>query len=86
MSEEFDNRGQISLWKNTTDNPNAPAAKGHFIAHRDIRSGEQISVKLWKNQSGNQNAPVMRGKIEDKYVKDGFTDAPAVADSDDIPF
>ena len=86
MSEQFDNRGQISLWKNETDNPKAPTAKGHFIAHRDIRSGEQVDVSLWRNQSDNPNAPVMKGKIQDKFVKDGFTDAPPVAASEDIPF
>tara|TARA_R100001244_G_C5079852_1_gene113606 strand:- start:243 stop:503 length:261 start_codon:yes stop_codon:yes gene_type:complete len=86
MSEEFDNRGQISLWKNTTDNPKAPSAKGHFFAHRDIKEGEQIEVSLWRNQSDNQNAPVMKGKIQDKYVKE-TSDQPFVADSsEDIPF
>ena len=86
MSEEFSNLGQISLWKNETGNPKAPAAKGHFIAHRDIRSGEQVDVSLWRNQSDNPNAPVMKGKIQDKYVKE-TSDQPFVADSsEDIPF
>ena len=87
MSEQYDNRGKISLWKNTTDNPSAPVAKGHFVAHRDIKEGEQIEVSLWKESNQNPNAPVMKGKIQDKFVKDGFTDAPPpVASSEDIPF
>lgn len=86
MSEQYDNRGKIALWKNTTDNSSAPVAKGHFYAHRDIKVNEQIYVSLWKESSQNSNAPVMKGKIQDKFVKDGFTDAPAVADESDIPF
>ena len=86
MSEQYDNRGKIALWKNTTDNSSAPAAKGHFYAHRDIKEGEKIDVSLWKKSSQNANAPVMKGKIQDKFVKD----APAVdgftADESDIPF
>ena len=87
MSEQYDNRGKIALWKNTTDNSSAPVAKGHFYAHRDIKEGEKIDVSLWKESSQNANAPVMKGKIQDKFVKDGFTNAPpAVAASEDIPF
>ena len=85
---EYDNRGQIALWKfvSPTNNADAPAATGHFYAHRDIKEGEKIDVSLWKESSQNPNAPVMKGKIQDKYVKDGFTDAPAVADESGIPF
>lgn len=87
MSEQYDNRGKIALWKNTTSNSSAPVAKGHFYAHRDIKENEQIEVSLWKESSQNANAPVMKGKIQDKYVKDGFTDAPAgAANEEDIPF
>ena len=88
MSEQYDNRGKIALWKHVspTNNPDAPVAKGHFYAHRDIKEGEKIDVSLWKESSSNPDAPVMKGKIQDKYVKDGFTDAPPVAASEDIPF
>lgn len=88
MTEQYDNRGKIALWKNLnpSNNRSAPVAKGHFYAHRDIAEGERIDVSLWKESSQNANAPVMKGKIQDKYVKDGFTDAPAVADESDIPF
>jgi hypothetical protein len=87
MSEQHDNRGQISLWKNETDNPKAPAARGSFYAHRDIKEGEQVDVALWKNQSDNPNAPVMKGKIQDKYVRQETSDQPFVADSsEEIPF
>ena len=62
---EYDNAGQIALWKNDSDHEKAPQAKGHFFAHRDIKSGEKIEVALWRNQSDNQNAPMMKGKISD---------------------
>jgi hypothetical protein len=75
------------LWKNTSNNQSAPAAKGHFYAHRDIKEGEQIEVSLWKENSQNPNAPVMKGRIQDKFVKQGGSDQPFVADSsEDIPF
>ena len=86
MSEQFDNRGQISLWKNETGNPKAPAAKGNFYAHRDIKEGEEIDVSLWRNQSDNEEAPVMKGKIQDKFVKQEPADQPFVDSSEDIPF
>jgi len=86
MSEQYDNRGKIALWKNTSDNSSAPVAKGHFYAHRDIKEGEQIDVALWKESSQNSNAPVMKGKIQDKYVKE-TSDQPFVANSsEEIPF
>tara|TARA_R110002012_G_scaffold122358_2_gene272363 strand:+ start:157 stop:465 length:309 start_codon:yes stop_codon:yes gene_type:complete len=86
MTEQYDDRGKIALWRNTTGNPNAPVAKGHFYAHRDIKEGEKIDVSLWKESSQNANAPVMKGEIQDKFVKDGFADAPPAEDNEDIPF
>lgn len=66
MSEQYDNRGSVALWKPTTDNPKAPAAKGTVVAHRDIREGEEVEIALWRFQSDNPNAPLMKGKISDK--------------------
>ena len=83
---DFNNTSKIALWKNTSDNSSAPVLKGSFYAHRDIKEGEQIDVSLWKESSSNPNAPVMKGKIQDKYVKDGFTDAPPAEVNEDIPF
>ena len=87
MSEQYDNRGKIALWKfvSPTNNPKAPAATGHFYAHRDIKEGEKIDVSLWKESSQNANAPVMKGRIQDKYVTDGFRGAAPVAESEEIP-
>jgi hypothetical protein len=88
---EYDNRGQISLWGKKPDaSENAPVAKGHFFAHRDIKEGEQIEVALWKNDNDNPNAPKMKGKVSDKYQAGEA--APAAAPTtpvdydDDIPF
>ena len=87
---EYDNAGQIALWKNKTDNDKAPAAKGHFFAHRDIKAGEKIEVAMWKNPSDNENAPVMKGKVSDGQAAPtgGAAQTPSAEpfDDDDIPF
>jgi len=90
---DYDNKGQVALWKNKTDNEKAPNAKGHFFAHRDIKEGEKVDLALWKNVSDNDNAPVMKGKISDEMQKSvGSSDsakrqpAPAEDFDDDIPF
>ncbi|MDB4312020.1 hypothetical protein N9937_01190 [bacterium] len=92
---EYDNRGQVSLWKPDTTNPKAPAASGTVIAHRDIKEGEVLSIALWKNDSAHPNAPLMKGKISDKREAqdaqphvEGFRETPPADDfvSDDIPF
>ncbi len=84
---QYDNRGQVSLWKPQSDNPKAPAARGTIIAHRDIREGEEIEIALWRNQSDNPRAPLMKGKISDRREQPATTPSPAAADfDDDIPF
>jgi len=88
---EYDNKGQIALWGKRDDaSPNAPVAKGHFFAHRDIKAGEQIDVALWtaENPNNNPNAPRMKGKISDKYeAGQPSQPAPSFAPvDDDIPF
>lgn len=85
---EYDNRGQVALWKPKSDNPQAPAAKGTVVAHRDIREGETLEIALWRNESDNPNAPLMKGKISDKRTVDTVQrrpEPPQQAD-DPIPF
>lgn len=90
---EYDNRGQVSLWKPQSDHPKAPAARGLVIAHRDIKEGEELEIALWRNTSDHPKAPLMRGKISDKYQADapqsGSPSSPQAASNDfddDIPF
>lgn len=85
---DYDNRGQISLWKNESTNQSAPQAKGTFIAHRNIKEGEEIQVALWRERNSNPNAPMMRGKISDKYQPGQQSSSPPPPDNfdDDIPF
>ena len=71
---EYDNKGQVALWKGKSDNEKAPALKGTAIAHRDIKQGETVDISLWKNETDNPNAPVLKGKMADKYVKAKQTD------------
>lgn len=88
---DYDNRGQVSLWKPDSDNPKAPAYRGVVVAHRDIREGEELELALWPNRSDNPKAPKVTGKLSDKYQPEQRqeTSAPAAADDefdDEIPF
>ena len=84
---DFDNRGQVALWKNQSDNERAPVLRGTLIAHRNIREGEEIEVALWKNPSDNERAPVLKGKASDKYEKPAEAKPePAPETFDDLPF
>jgi len=65
---QYDNRGQVSLWKPRTNNPKGPAARGTVIAHRDIKEGEELDIALWRNDSDNPNAPLMKGKMSDRLA------------------
>ncbi len=86
MTQQYDNKGQISLWNNQKTNERAPDMKGSFFAHRDISAGEKIDVSIWNNMTDNAKAPVLKGKISDVYMKP--EGAPAVAQpvDDNIPF
>lgn len=66
---DYDNRGQVALWKNESDNPKAPVLRGTVIAHRDIREGEEVEVSLWRNESTNPKAPRLKGKIQDRQER-----------------
>ena len=86
MSEQYDNRGKVAVWKNQSENPSAPILRGSIYAHRDIKEGEEIEVSLWKNDSQSQKAPVLTGKIQDKFVKDQQTSSVPLSEEEDIPF
>lgn len=92
----YDNRGQVSLWKNQSENEKAPILKGTFIAHRDIREGEEVEIALWRNDSDNPKAPRLKGKGSDRQqaptpppgVPQGYEGVSPTDDDfdDDIPF
>jgi hypothetical protein len=81
---DYDNRGQVSLWKPQSDNPKAPAARGTIVAHRDIREGEEIEIALWRNQSDNPRAPLMKGKISDRRDAQQPATTPSASGGDDL--
>ena len=83
---EFDNRGKVSLWKNDSENPKAPAYKGTAVAHRDIREGEVLDLALWKNDSDNPRAPQVTGKLSDKQAKQAEAAKPDAPFDDALPF
>lgn len=83
----YDNRGNVSLWKSTSENPKAPNARGTVIAHRDIKEGEELEIALWRNDSDNPRAPVMKGKISDKRERHSEPASSGEGEfDDDIPF
>ncbi len=81
---EYDNRGQAQLWSNkegVQKNEKAPRWKGTFVAHRDIKEGEEVDIAMWANDSDNPRAPVMKGKISDRQDRQSEND-----DGGPIPF
>lgn len=82
---EYDNKGQVAMWKSNSNNERAPALRGTAVAHRDIKAGEVLDIAVWKTDSENERAPVLKGKMSDPYVKDGGASQPTFRPSD-IPF
>jgi len=87
MTQQYDNKGQIALWRNEKTNEKAPDFKGSFFAHRDIKAGEKIEAALWNNLTDNASAPVLKGRTQDIRSKkdDGISPVAQPVD-DSIPF
>jgi hypothetical protein len=88
---DYDNRGQVALWNNASDNPKAPILRGTFIAHKDISEGEEVEIALWRNESDNPKAPTLKGEGKDKRERQSEPPGrlPGGEDEDwgsDIPF
>ena len=86
---DFDNLGQVALWKQENDNPKAPVLKGSVIAHRNIKAGEALDIALWRNESGNSRAPTLKGKVSDKRATHERRAEPAKQEEDfddSLPF
>ena len=88
MSEQYDNRGKVAIWKhlNQSNNLSAPILKGTIYAHRDIKEGERLDISLWRSESSSNNAPVLTGKIQDKFVKEPQVSSFPLGDDEDLPF
>jgi len=59
--------GDVSIFRNVTDNDRAPTMKGYAIAHRDIRAGEKLDLAVWKQTPKNGGDAFFSGKISDPY-------------------
>ena len=81
---EYDNRGTVSLWKNTKEGPKQPYVDGNLVAHRDIKEGETIRMALWVQKGAASNQPVLKGKISDPLQYNG--EHPSDLTSEEIPF
>ena len=64
-----DKPGTGATWKNESTNPQAPAYKGHFFAHRDIKEGEKIDLALFANDSQNERAPAYNVRVQNPWVQ-----------------
>lgn len=90
----YDNSGQIGVWKNTDKKSDkSPDYTGHFEADRDIRKGEKIYFGLWKNEAGGDKRPVLKGKLDkprDNNARQATRQSPppqkAQDFDDDLPF
>ena len=80
MSQQYDNRGKVSLWKNDRQGDTQPVLTGKVVAHRDLKEGETLDIALWKREDAAGNQPIMTGKISDIYK------STQGADDDDLPF
>ena len=81
---EYDNRGRVSLWKNTKGGPTQPYVDGILVAHRDIKEGETIRMALWVQKGAAGNQPVLKGQISDPQQYNGEQSSDLT--SEDIPF
>lgn len=85
---EFDNRGRVSLWKNTKQGDRQPYVDGNLVAHRDIKEGETIRMALWVQKGAAGNQPVLKGQISDPLQHNGenTSDLESSVSEEEIPF
>ena len=78
--------GSASLWRNESGNPQAPVLKGNFVAHRDIKEGEEVEIAYWSNkQPKSDKSPHFTGRTSDKW-QPPQKEVPGPALDDEIPF
>ena len=85
---EYDNRGRVSLWKNTKEGDRQPYVDGNLVAHRDIKEGETIRMALWVQKGAASNQPVLKGQISDPLQHNGekASDLQSSVSEEEIPF
>ena len=85
---EYDNRGRVSLWKNTKEGDRQPYVDGNLVAHRDIKEGETMRTALWVQKGAASNQPVLKGQISDPLQHNGenTSDLQSSVSEEEIPF
>lgn len=93
MSQQYDNKGQVSFWKNENYSPSnkQPQWRGTFIVGEDFVAGDTVEISLWPNVSDNPRAPGLKGKGQrpnPKYAQKNNSAQAYVAQpvEDEIPF
>ena len=69
---------EVTLWKNETDNPKAPAYKG-----KGLIDGKEKAASLWHNTS-KAGKVYLKIKLEEPYNNGGGTESKPI--KDEIPF
>jgi uncharacterized protein (DUF736 family) len=59
--------GDVSIFRNVSNNERAPTMKGYAVAHRDIRAGEKLDLAVWKQTPKNGGDSFFSGKLSDPY-------------------
>lgn len=78
--------GTGALFKNDKKgNEKAPDYTGSFVAHRDIKAGEEISSALWTTKS-KAGMNYFHHKISDKMTPVQAPPPPPVVAGDELPF
>jgi hypothetical protein len=90
---DYDNRGKGAFWSNKyfEQGGKAPKWTGNFVAHRDIKEGEEIPLAMWPAERKSENSPVLRFSVDAYKEARAKESKPAPQPepepfNDDIPF
>jgi len=81
MSNTYDDTNKGAMWKNTSDNPQAPILKGHINI-----DGVVHKISAWKSKSDHPHAPKL-DLIKDRPLEQTKPELKVVEDDDEeLPF
>jgi len=80
MSNTYDDTNKGAMWKNTSDNPQAPILKGHINI-----DGVVHKISAWKSKSDHPHAPKL-DLIKDRPLEQTKPELKVVEDDEELPF
>ena len=82
MSNTYDDTNKGAMWKNTSDNPQAPILKGHINI-----DGVVHKISAWKSKSEHPHAPVLQLHKDIPLEEKSKPELTVVEDDDEeLPF